>query len=260
MLHVHSSFSDGEFTLAELRDLFLLAGCRYVLSADHADAFDEARVEEYVRHAAELSTSELMIIPGLEYPCERRLHVIGYGCTVLTAATDPQIVFRHIRANGGVSVIAHPRSEDFDWIETFDELPDGIEVWNSKYDGPHAPRPETFRLVQRLRARHPALRAFYGQDLHWRRQDHTLFTELAVREAAPHVVLDALRAGQFVAQKSELRLDAQGTLPHDLEQRFAKAQARTRRRRRLFQLLKKMAGPFGRRLPPSLKARLRRAF
>ena len=36
-LHVHSTFSDGEFTLAELREKYLLAGCSVVGMADHGN-------------------------------------------------------------------------------------------------------------------------------------------------------------------------------------------------------------------------------
>ena len=37
--------------------------------------------------------------------------------------------------------MAHPKGTMFPVIEAFEQLPQGIEVWNSKYDGRYAPRP-----------------------------------------------------------------------------------------------------------------------
>ena len=59
---------------------------------------------------------------------------------------------------------------------SFARTPHGLETWNSKYDGRHSPRGRTFRLLHRLQKRRPTLRAFYGQDLHWRMQCGRLFT------------------------------------------------------------------------------------
>jgi predicted metal-dependent phosphoesterase TrpH len=91
-MHLHSTFSDGEFTMPELRDVFAEAGCGVILMADHADAFDEVAVDRYRAMAQSLSTTKLQVIPGLEFGCERRMHIVGYGCTTLTQSIDPQEV------------------------------------------------------------------------------------------------------------------------------------------------------------------------
>ncbi|HEX8723195.1 MAG TPA: PHP domain-containing protein, partial [Pyrinomonadaceae bacterium] len=170
VFHCHSTYSDGECTLAELRELFVAEGVDFACMTDHAEFFDGERLRAYREECDALSDDAFRFVAGLEYECERRMHVLGYGVTTLAGTTDPQEVIRHIEAAGGVSVIAHPMDSMFDWIETFDALPDGVEAWNSKYDGRYAPRAGTFRLIGRLRARKPGLRAFYGTDLHWRHQ------------------------------------------------------------------------------------------
>ena len=35
-LHIHSTWSDGEFTLSELRHILVGAGCRFACVTDHA--------------------------------------------------------------------------------------------------------------------------------------------------------------------------------------------------------------------------------
>src|SRR5690348_9900032 len=163
--HVHSTYSDGEFTVAELREIFAAEGCTFVCITDHAESFDEIRLAQYVAECQSLSNEKLFFVPGLEYECERRMHILGYGATQRIDSKDPQTVIREIERQGGVSVIAHPKDEFFSWIREFQTLPRGIEAWNSKYDGRYAPRPATFALLQELRKRRPDMHAFYGQDL-----------------------------------------------------------------------------------------------
>ncbi|MCA1626530.1 MAG: hypothetical protein LC742_00995, partial [Acidobacteria bacterium] len=174
-IHIHSTYSDGEYTLAELRAVLHGLGCRFACMTDHAEWFDRQKLEAYVAECAALSDDHFQFIAGLEYKCERKMHVLGLGVTSLAQTENPQEVIGHIEREGGVSVIAHPMNSMFPWIESFDALPFGIETWNSKYDGQHAPRPGTFNLLNRLQDRRPEMRAFYGQDLHWKRQPRVLF-------------------------------------------------------------------------------------
>src|SRR6476620_7816676 len=142
-IHCHSTYSDGEFTLSELRHVYQREGYQVVCMTDHAESFDPESLRAYVAECQSLSDEDFRFIPGLEFECERRMHILGYGVTALTESAEPQEVIRHIEHQGGLSVIAHPGDSMFDWIETFEKLPSGIEVWNSKYDGPFAPRPRT---------------------------------------------------------------------------------------------------------------------
>jgi hypothetical protein len=260
VLHVHSTYSDGEFTLAELRDVLAAAGCRFACVTDHADAFDQHKVDAYVHECVERSDDRFRFIPGLEYGCVDRMHILGYGSTSLVDSTDPATVIRHIEDAGGVSVIAHPRDSAFDRIASFDPVPSGIEVWNSKYDGRYAPRPGTFALLARLQAREPAVRAFYGQDLHWRKQYRGLFTLVDCARPDRMSVLTALRSGAFAATKDGLTLPSSGRVSAELEAQFARAQRRTQSMRGWVGRAKSSADALGLRLPASLKAQLRRLF
>ncbi len=174
-IHIHSTYSDGEFTLPELRELFRREGCAFVCMTDHAEAFDSGSLSKYIAECGALSDTSFCFVPGLEYGCEQKMHILGYGAQRLAQTQNPQEVIRYIEEQGAVSVIAHPKDEHFPWIEGFQTLPRGIETWNSKYDGQYAPRPGTFALLQRLRSRKNGMQAFYGQDLHWKKQFHQLF-------------------------------------------------------------------------------------
>ena len=259
-LHIHSLYSDGEWSLAELRELYLRDGCCFACVSDHADAFDAERARAYVAECARLSDASFLFVPGLEFSCTERLHIVGYGVTALTSEVDPVKVMEHISAWGGVSVIAHPKDTHFPWIEQFERLPDGLEVWNSKYDGRYAPRPATFRLLERLRARRPDVRAFYGQDLHWRTQHRRLFVQLDTGLVSAASVLDALRRGAFRGYKDGLWLPSDGVIPDTLMHEMERVHRRSDHIRRMLKTVKRAADRLGLRLPSTVKAQARRVM
>jgi hypothetical protein len=261
-LHVHSTFSDGEFTLLELREKFLRAGCRVVCVVDHAEAFDAERLARFTEGCARHSDGQLLLLPGLEFECRQRLHIVGYGVVTRSASQEPEEIVRHIADQGGVSVIAHPKTEFFDWIRGFSVLPDGIEAWNTKYDGKHAPRPETFELIQELRAQRRALQAFYGIDLHWRHQYSGLLVDLDLSPGTPdrETVLAALRTGHFEGVVQQLRLPSSALVPPALLRDFGRRHRRSQRLRAALRQAKRLVDSISVRAPERLKAQLRRLF
>ena len=188
------------------------------------------------------------------------MHVLGYGLTSFIDSTDPEVVIAEIRTRGGVAVIAHPKDAAFDGIERFDPLPDGIEVWNSKYDGRYAPRPGTFALLARARLRRPDLRAFYGQDLHWRRQYRGLFTMVDSLALEREAILGALAGGRFSGLKDGRRLPSDGVLAPSLLAGYARAHERSQRMRSWIRRVKGWIDGAGVGVPRPIKARLRRIF
>ena len=259
-LHAHSTYSDGEFTLRELRDIYLAEGCSFVCMTDHAEYFDQHSITRYVAECKSLSDENFCFVAGLEYRCERNMHILGYCATELTQATNPQEVIRHIDGQQALSVIAHPKDDFFPWIEGFATLPRGIEVWNTKYDGRYAPRPGTFALLHRLKQRAPKMLAFYGTDLHWRKQFRGLSMELDCDSLMPAAILAALAAGTYTARKNELALPSSGIVPESLLQEFGRVQERSHRMWRFLKDGKQTLDRWGIRVPESLKAQLRRIF
>lgn len=259
-IHIHSTYSDGEFTLPELRALFTAEGCSFVCMTDHAEAFDEQSLSAYMAECAALSDARFRFVHGLEYECEQRMHILGYGASRLASTKDPQQVIQHIEAQNAISVIAHPKDSFFPWIETFAVLPRGIETWNSKYDSRYAPRPGTFDLLKRLQQRKPELQAFYGQDLHWKKQFHGLFIELNCESNEAAQILNALRHGKYSGVKDKILLPSNGTVPRELMLQFTAQHGKSDRMRNMFKAGKKALDRVGIRVPASVKSKLRGIF
>jgi hypothetical protein len=227
---------------------------------DHAEYFDAAAIQEYVRECESLSDDRLRFIVGLEYECERRMHILGYGATELTNSTNPSEVIRHIQEQGAFSVIAHPRDDFFSWIENFQTLPDAIETWNSKYDGRYAPRAGTFVLVKRLQGRKPSLRAAYGQDLHWKAQFRGLFVHLECSTADRDSILHALANGLYSGRKGELTLPSSADLAPEILAQFGRMHGKSYRMRLFLKSGKQALDRLGIGIPSAIKAQLRRLF
>ncbi len=259
-LHVHSTYSDGEFTLAGLKQLYAAEGCPVVCITDHADSFDEPKLADYISECASFSDKDFLFLCGLEYTCEQQMHILGYGSTQLANTQNPQSVIRHIEEHQGLAVIAHPKDSMFAWIESFEILPLGIEAWNSKYDGRYAPRPGTFQLLHRLRNRRPNMRAFYGQDLHWKKQFRGLFNHLHCDGLDRDRILETLAAGKYWGVKADLQLPSTGELSPELAARFAARHARSDKMRNVIKTGKKAIDKLGIKPPDSIKAHLRKIF
>ena len=118
-IHIHSTYSDGEFTLVELKELFRAEGCAFVCMTDHAEAFDGVSLRNYLDECKALSDSRFCFVPGLEYGCEQKMHILGYGAQRLAKTQNPQEIIHYIEAQGAIPVIAHPKDEHFAWIESF---------------------------------------------------------------------------------------------------------------------------------------------
>lgn len=259
-IHLHSVYSDGDFTLAELRETLIAAGCSFGCLTDHAEYFDQQKTRDYIAECASLSDDRFQFIPGFEYECHERMHVLGLGVTETAGTQDPQKVIRFIARRGGVSIIAHPKNEFFAWIETFDELPNGIETWNSKYDSRYAPRVATFKLLERLQRRKPEMRAYYGVDLHWRHQYRGLLNLAECRSRSRDELLAAFAQGDYHGVKDNLALPSDGRLSESLLASFETAHARSNRMRLAVRRVKQVMRSCGVSVPAPLKARLRRIF
>ncbi|PYS30289.1 MAG: hypothetical protein DMG11_05810, partial [Acidobacteria bacterium] len=82
VLHVHSVFSDGDQSLDRLAELLKQFGMSFAAVSDHAEVFDDQRMELYVRVCESLSDQGFLMIPGLEFALHGgNLHILGYGIT-----------------------------------------------------------------------------------------------------------------------------------------------------------------------------------
>lgn len=214
VLHVHSRFSDGEEPLERVVDVFKLAGMRFAAVSDHAEVFDDRRMEQYVRACEELSSDSFLVIPGLEFALKGgTIHILGYGITRRVRFSTMEELVDGIHAAGGIAVLAHPPVGSINLIGSIKTKLDGVEVWNGRYDGTIAPRADSFQLLRRIRMLNPKAAAFCGVDLHQIAQARKLIhmevdTDILDRLA----ILNAIRGSRFTLHGSKIVIPASGNL------------------------------------------------
>ena len=214
VLHVHSTFSDGEASLERVAQTFRDAGMRFVAMSDHAEIFDDQRMQEYVALCDSISSAEFLVIPGLEFALKGgTIHLLGYGITQRIRAPGMEQLVDGIRAAGGIVVLAHPPAGSINLIGAVRGKLDGIEVWNGRYDGTVAPRAESFQLLRRIRLSNVKAAAYCGIDLHKLAQVHKpVYVEVDAEKLRRDDIINALRVGNFTLHGGNLVIPSSGQL------------------------------------------------
>jgi len=237
VLHVHSVFSDGEESLERLAEIFRRSGMDFMAVSDHAEVFDDERMDRYVQACAALSTKEFEVVPGLEFASHAGLHILGYGVTRRFRAKDPEAIVDGIHEAGGIAVLAHPPTGCINLITSIKHKLDGIEVWNGRYDGVFSPRAESFQLLRRIRMLNAKTSAYGGIDLHKMEQARKpIRVELDLNRSRSdetekrQAILNALRSGEFRVRGGNFGIPASGHLTFVQELSIAVKQPLCRRR------------------------------
>ncbi|MFF7204665.1 CehA/McbA family metallohydrolase [Streptomyces sp. NPDC008141] len=214
--HVHSVYSDGRRTLAEIATLARAAGLDFINSSEHNTHSAHA-------HWADLAGDDLLILTGEEVTT-RNGHVLALGTDPGTfvdwryRARDNR--FGHyageIRRAGGLVVPAHPHATCIgcNWKFGFGEA-DALEVWN----GPYTPDDEvsladwdsTLAVAARSRGRWTP--AMGNSDAH-RDPDPigTPQTVVLADDLTREAILEGIRAGRsYVAESKAVSLSFSAT-------------------------------------------------
>lgn len=196
VVHVHSRISyDGHESIARLADFFRAQGYDFMCITEHSDGLTRENMKRIVEECAQVTTADFIAVPGVEFSCRHRLHILGIGVTEPVDSHDPVPVAQHIRTCGGAVILAHPCAYG---AENPDELAvclDGIEIWNQPKDGKLGPGSKPLKLWKRWRALNPKLRAIGAIDLHRLDSPSSLGVELQLPERSPAAIIAALKNG-----------------------------------------------------------------
>jgi hypothetical protein len=193
--HVHSNWSyDGKWPLDQLAAAFQQRGYSVVMMTEHDKGFNAARLQEHRSACAQVSSDELLMVPGMEYSdANNVVHVLVWGNVPFLGEGLPTLeLLKTVAGANGIAVMAHPsrkqawRLFDHSWRQYLS----GIEVWNRKTDG-WAPSKTAPALLG-----DDAVVEYVGLDFHERRQFFPLAMEFEVAgRVSEDTVLEVLRAG-----------------------------------------------------------------
>jgi hypothetical protein len=214
VLHIHSLFSDGEESLERVVEILRRSGMSFAAVSDHAEVFDDRRMEQYVRLCESLSDDQFLVIPGLEFALRGgSIHILGYGITRRVRFSSMEQLVDGIHNEGGLAVLAHPPAGSTNIIDPIKAKLDGIEVWNGRYDGIYAPRADSLQLLRRVRSHNMKAAAYCGIDLHKIAQMRKpVYVEVHGATLNRQSIMNALRAGSFTLHGSNIAIPSTGYL------------------------------------------------
>jgi hypothetical protein len=137
-LHMHTPYSDGHYTHAQIARAAMQAGLDAVIVTDH-NVYVKGP-QRYYRNGE----SRVLLLVGEEIhdttrnPQKNHLLVFGAGRELATQAYDPQCLLDAVRKAGGLAFIAHPvdpaaptvKEGDISWVDWQVRGFTGIELWN----------------------------------------------------------------------------------------------------------------------------------
>lgn len=137
-LHMHTTYSDGSGSHAEIARAAIRAGLNVVIVTDHNVLVQG--VEKYYQ----LDNKRVLLLAGEEIhdrlrdPQKNHLLVIGANREMASYAARPQNLIDQVYKAGGLSFIAHPndpelkafREDDISWVDWDARGYTGIELWN----------------------------------------------------------------------------------------------------------------------------------
>lgn len=193
-LHMHTVYSDGFGTHAQIAQAGMITGIDAVIVTDH-----NILVNGPGRYFSDGDRRLLMLVgeevhDRIRQPQKSHLIVIGVDQEMVDYAYDPQRLIDEVRKAGGLSFIAHPydppapaiREIDLSWDDWDVRGFNGIELWNAMTElkskirtklhalvyafAPHfvasGPLPETIRKWDELLRQGDQVVAIGGSDAH----------------------------------------------------------------------------------------------
>jgi len=133
-LHIHSNWSDGKHSIAELVDLYGLRGFRVIAITDHVcetnsfiglaahwlnrsltkEKFQDYILELEIQAQRAWKQYKMLLLPGVEitkntFRTQRSAHVLGIGVREwINPDQSIECVLKVIKAQGAITVAAHP--------------------------------------------------------------------------------------------------------------------------------------------------------
>jgi hypothetical protein len=193
-LHMHTTYSDGHGTHADLAEAALHAGLDAIIVTDH-NVWVQG-IEGYFQKGKQ----RVLVMIGEEIhdparqPQKSHLLVFGANRELCSFAPSPQRLIDQVRQAGGLAFIAHPNDPalkllnetDISWEDWQVQGYTGIELWNSLSElktvihnpleavfyafnparVPQGPIPETLRIWDDLLASGKKVVAVGGSDAH----------------------------------------------------------------------------------------------
>ncbi len=211
-LHLHTNLShDGTLSLEQLADFLKGKGFQFIAITEHSYDINESSMADLANRCAHLSTSDFLIIPGIEFRCHDDIDILGYGVVKTCTSDDPATIIKHIQSNGGAAVLAHPTVRNYPFDSNWIRMLDGCEIWN-RQERKYLPQYRSVGMFSRFKKWHPELKAFCGLDLHSPANFYHISTIVSSPRNSAEDLLLSLKNGNFYSKSRIFSVNSNGKL------------------------------------------------
>jgi hypothetical protein len=206
--HVHSTHSfDGRLDIKDLAAFFQEHGMHFVLMSEHIERLDPEKIRALISDCETYSSRNFLLIPGIEIDA---LNALFFSVQPVDSWTDTEDLAQQLAAGGALVAVSHPVKVKKTIPAVTASVIEGVEVWNSRYDGKLAidTRIVRFWLDLRKSLGRPLV-PLCGIDFHSRHDFVSLVFELSCDRLDRDEIMTAIRAGRhrIVRSRKPVPLD-----------------------------------------------------
>jgi len=196
LIHIHTTYSyDGTLSLPDFVHLVKTRHYDFIILTEHAEDFDDKKMQLLVNECSNVSDDAFIAIPGLEFNING-IHILGIGIENYIQETEPEELIRKIHENNGLAILAH--TVDYTAIPyTKVKGVDLIEIWNPRYGERLAPSRASLKVLHEFRILKKTYSATGGLDLHTMKDLVPLYQQVFSDRLTRSDILNSLKGGEF---------------------------------------------------------------
>ncbi len=166
--HIHTKYSsDGRLTIPDVADLLRWHKLQFAILSEHRQDLTGNIFANLISECQTFSDEQTLILHGVEYEFDKSTHILVINSdTLFPSNITIKDMLTECRGSGAKSILLHPKRGKFLYNNALLDLLDGIEVWNTRYDGKICPDPRVVGLVNKLCLINPKAILTLGMDLH----------------------------------------------------------------------------------------------
>jgi len=127
LFHVHTEFSDGNLSIAEIVETCQKQEYDFVYVTDHSRYLSPKKFKNMVKKCRDNSNSNFLCIPGMEIDTIDGLHILALGIDFFVEKGKASRISEFLMENEIPSILAHPPTRArYDFMEF-----NAIETWNA---------------------------------------------------------------------------------------------------------------------------------
>ena len=172
-------------------------GYDFAVLTEHAENFDNKKMQVVVNECENATCETFLVIPGLEFNINNEVHILGIGLSQYIQERDPEELIRKIHEINGLAILAH--TADYRTAIPYARLKDVdfIEIWNPRYGEKISPSLKSMKILQNFRKMEKPYFASGGLDLHTIRDFVSLYQIVSSERLTQNEIIISLKRGAF---------------------------------------------------------------